>query len=66
MFKTCFHSLFYANFHGFVTLLFLVWILMKFSTKCRTKKLGMIYTILLSFCSFFNWGEADYEGPNQA
>ena len=28
---------------------------MKFSPKCRTKKLGMIYTILRRFCSFFNW-----------
>ena len=32
---------------------------MKFSPKCRTKKLGMIYTILGSFCSFFNWEGAD-------
>ena len=28
---------------------------MKFSPKCRTKKLGMICTILGSFCSFLNW-----------
>ena len=28
---------------------------MKFSPKCRTKKLGMIYTVLRSFCSFLNW-----------
>ena len=28
---------------------------MKFSSKCRAKKLGMIYTILGSFSSFFNW-----------
>ena len=27
---------------------------MKFSPKCRTKKLGMIHTIWGSFCSFFN------------
>ena len=32
---------------------------MKFSPKCRTKKLGMIYTILGSFCSFINWEGAD-------
>ena len=32
---------------------------MKFSPKCRTKKLGMIYTILGSFCSFLNWEGAD-------
>ena len=25
---------------------------MKFTPKCRTKKLGMIYTIFESFCSF--------------
>ena len=25
---------------------------MKFSPKCRTKELGMIYNILGSFCSF--------------
>ena len=27
--------------------------------KCKTKKLGMIYTILGCFCSFFNWEGAD-------
>ena len=57
--KTCFHShenmfsfTFYANFHASVTLVF-----MKFSWKCRTMsmKLVMIYTILWSFCWFFNW-----------
>ena len=32
---------------------------MKFAPKCRTKKLGMIYTILGSFCSFFNWEGVD-------
>ena len=32
---------------------------MRKSPKCRTKKLGMIYTILGSFCSFLNW-----EGAN--
>ena len=32
-----------------------VQIFMKFSPKCRTKKLGIIYTILGSFCSFLNW-----------
>ena len=29
-------------------------IFMKFSPKCRTKKLGMICTILGSFCSLLN------------
>ena len=28
---------------------------MKLSPKCRTKKMGMSYTILGSFCSFLNW-----------
>ena len=28
---------------------------MNFSPKCRTKKLGMIFTSLGIFCSFFNW-----------
>ena len=32
---------------------------MKFAPTFRTKKLGMIYTILGSFCSFLNW-----EGAN--
>ena len=32
---------------------------MKFSPKCRAMKLGMIYTILGGFCSFFNWEGAD-------
>ena len=32
---------------------------MKFSPKCRTKILGMMYTILGSFCSFLNWEGAD-------
>ena len=35
---------------------------MKFSPKCRTKKLGMIYTIVGSFCYFLNWKGAIY-GP---
>ena len=37
--KTGFHSHFYANFHASVTANF-VQIFMKFSPKCRTKKLG--------------------------
>ena len=31
---------------------------MKFSPKCRTKKLGRINTILGRFCSYLNWGGA--------
>ena len=34
---------------------------MKFSPKCRTKNLGMIYTILVSFWSFLNWEGADIQ-----
>ena len=30
-------------------------IFIKLLPKCRTKKMGMIYTIFWSFCSFFNW-----------
>ena len=30
-----------------------------FSPKCRTKKLGIICTILGSFCSFLKWEGAD-------
>ena len=32
---------------------------MKFSPKCRTRKLGKICTSLGSFCSFLNWEGAD-------
>ena len=32
---------------------------MKFLPECRTNKLGMVYTILGSDCSFFNWEGAD-------
>ena len=35
---------------------------MKFSLKCRAKKVGMIFTILGSLCSFLNWEGADI-GP---
>ena len=34
-----------------VTLLFFVGFFMKYSPKCRTKKLGLFSTILGSFCS---------------
>ena len=51
--KTCYHSHFNAHFHASVPLI------MKFSPKCRTKKLGMIYTILGSFCPFLNWEGVD-------
>ena len=56
--KTCFHSHFYANFHGSVTAIFVL-VFMKFSPKCRTKKFGMIYSILGNFCLFVNWEGAD-------
>ena len=32
---------------------------MKFSPVCRTKNLGIIYTILENVCSFLNWAGAD-------
>ena len=35
---------------------------MKLSSKCRTKKLGMIFTILGKFCSFLTW-EGAYIWP---
>ena len=50
------HSHFYANVHASVTLLS-----MKFSPKCRTKNLRMIYSIFGSFCSFFNWIGANFQ-----
>ena len=34
---------------------------MKFSPKCKTKKLGMNYNILGSFCSFWNWDGANIQ-----
>ena len=34
---------------------------MKFSPKCRTKKLGIMKTILGGFCSFLNWEGADIQ-----
>ena len=46
------------NFHGSVTAIS-ARIFMKFPPKCKTKKLGMIYTILGSFCSLLNWKGAD-------
>ena len=39
---------------------------MKFSPKCRSKKLGMTYIILGSFCSFFIWEGADVQPKNHA
>ena len=41
----------------------LVRIFMKFSPKCRTKKLGMIYTILECFCLYFLIGKETIFGP---
>ena len=37
------------------------WIFIKFSPKSKSKKLGMIYIILGSFCSLLNWEEADIQ-----
>ena len=59
--KTCFHEFtFLCKFSCICNSAIFVRIFMKFSPKCRkSKKLGMIYTILVSLCSFFNW-----IGPN--
>ena len=38
-------------------------IFINFSPKCRSKKLGMIYTILGNFAHFFNWERADIRLP---
>ena len=56
--KTGFHSQFKANFMNQYLAIF-VWILVKFSPKCRSRKLGKAYIILGSFCSFLNWEGAD-------
>ena len=34
---------------------------MKFSPKCKAERLGMIYTILGIFRSFFNWEGTDIQ-----
>ena len=39
-------------------------IFMKFSPNCRAKVLGMLYTILGSFCSFLDWEGGDIRPPN--
>ena len=50
---------FLCKFSCILTLLFFVRIFMIFLPKCRTKRSGMIYTILESFCLFLNWERAD-------
>ena len=59
--KTCFHSLFYANFHTSATLVPLFGVSGKFSPKCRAGKLGLIHTILGGFRSFLNWEGAEIQ-----
>ena len=59
-----FIHIFYAIFHGSVTANF-ARIFMKFQPKCRTKKLGMIYTILGSFAHFLI-GKWSIFGPKSA
>ena len=54
--KACFHSHFYAIFHASVTSNFDL-IFMKFSPKCRTKKLGMI-TPFWEVFALLNWERA--------
>ena len=55
--KTCFIHIFMQIF--MLLCYFCFRIFMKFSSKCRTKKLGMIYTIFGSFCLFYNWDGAN-------
>ena len=38
---------------------------MKFSSKCRTQKLRMKYTIFGSFSSFLNWERANIRPQNR-
>ena len=60
---SCFHSHFYTNFHASVTLLFLFGLSWNFHQNVELRKLGMIYTILGSFCSFFELGRGPIFGP---
>ena len=58
--KNMFPFTFLCNFHASVKFFgIFVPIFMEFSPKSRTKKLGMIYTILESIFSFLNWEGAD-------
>ena len=57
---------FLCKFSHFCNLAIFVLIFIKFSPKYRTQKLGMRYTIIGSFCSFFKWGRGQYSAPNQA
>ena len=47
--KTCFHSHFVCKFSSICNFAIFVWIFMKFLPKYRTKKSGMIYTVLVKF-----------------
>ena len=40
-------------------------IFVKFSSKCRAKELGMLFTILGSFCSYLDWEVADIQPQNR-
>ena len=57
--KNMFSFTFSCKFSCICNFAIFVRIFMKFSPKCRTNKFGMIYTILGSFSSFFNWKRAD-------
>ena len=52
---------FLCKFSWICNFCFFVWIFMKISPKCRTKKLGMRNTILGSFRSCLNWEGADIQ-----
>ena len=63
--ENMFSLIFLCNFSCICNFGIFVWIFMRFSPECRTKKLGMIimiYTILGSFCSFLN-GKGPILGP---
>ena len=66
LYKNANENLFSFAFSCICNFAIFVWIFMKFSPNCRTWKVGMIYTILGSFCLFFNWERAVFMAPNQA
>ena len=52
--ENMFSFTFLCNFSNICNFSTFVWIFMRFSPKCRARNLGMIYTNLGSFGSFFN------------
>ena len=60
--KRCFHSHFYAIYHASVTLVFFLGLSRNIHLNVELRNWEMIYTILESFCSIFNW-EGAYIRP---